>query len=364
MKKLVCLLLAALLLAAGAGAALADVSAVYNNGKVTVSTDEAGFWEISIDSVWVGRWVGHLMPRNTFSMELAEGEHQVSIFNPDTGQRQSASFRVGEGGPEATETPADPTAAPADPTASPADPTAAPAAPVQPDDAAAPQGPVRISGVTYAKGVLRFQVSGMRSYAEIWVDGVNTGLILNENGEQSLVKLLSEGEHTLALYVPAFDEMDSAVFSAEGFVPSEELPGEALEGLVTDEAGNILDGELSVNVDETSWFLRVFVENDPNAFLTITKEQIQALLDEGVNLIEYVNGEAALCIDLTKITDEWFETESAVTAYCFVLAVREDGALAAVYADTEEGKTEAQTLDGVTLIRDGRFTAVKCNGVY
>ncbi len=50
MKKLICLLLTV-----QAGTVLADVSAVYGSGKVTASTSEGYFWEITIDTEWTGR---------------------------------------------------------------------------------------------------------------------------------------------------------------------------------------------------------------------------------------------------------------------------------------------------------------------
>ncbi len=99
MKKLLSLLLAGLLLAVCSSAALADVSASYSDGKVTVSTDEYGFWEITIDSEWVGYGVGHLHPSNTFSMPLEDGEHKVHIFCPDEGRTITCTFWAGDAQP-------------------------------------------------------------------------------------------------------------------------------------------------------------------------------------------------------------------------------------------------------------------------
>ena len=57
---------------------------------------------------------------------------------------------------------------------------------------------------------------------------------------------------------------------------------------------------------------------------------------------------AQLLIDLTKMTDAWFGAGSAVAAYCFILADGDEGTRVTVYA--EPGKTEALSLDGVTLM--------------
>lgn len=343
MKKLVCLLLAAVLALIMMSAALAGVEASYKDGKVTVSTDEEGFWEITIDDEWIGHWIGSGHPSYTYAMELEDGEHVAIITNG--GQRRSVTFWVGEPQPGGAQD------------------TAAPETHETPAPAA-PQGPVKLDSAAYATGVVRFQVSGLRGYAEIWLDGVNTGLTVNENGEQCIVKLLSEGEHTLALYVPAYDEVDTASFSAAEFSPKAEVLREILSTLIKNEAGELLGCGLSIDRNETSYLLRVSVDNKADAILTIGKEQLQALLDQGLNLIEYVNGKASLHIDLTKIDDAWFDTEEPIIAYCFVLIPDEAETQVTVYAETEEEYVEAGAFTGVTLIRDGKRTVVKQNGAY
>ncbi len=361
MKKLLSLLLAGLLLAVCSSAALADVSASYSDGKVTVSTDEYGFWEITIDSEWVGYWVGHLHPSHTFSMKLEDGEHKVRIFCPDEARTVTSTFWVGDAQPSDAPD-AEPTARPdANPDAEPADESG-----VNPEPTATPEptGPVMLNGVSYATGVLKLQVSGLRRYAEVWMDGENTGLTVTENGEVSLIKLLDEGEHTLALYVPAYDELDSADFSAAAFTPKAEALRDVIPSLVKNEAGEILGSGLVIDRDEISYLLRVSVDSKSDAVLTIEKEQLQALLDQGLNIIEYVNGKAALRIDLTKISDEWFETEAPVTAYRFFLLAGEEGTEVTVSARTETENVPASFLAGITLIRGSERVAVKENGVY
>ncbi len=336
MKKLVCLLLAALLTFIFSSASLAGVEASYSDGMLTVSTDEEGFWEITIDTEWIGHWIGSGHPSCTYAVEMAEGEHTALIVN---GTRcLTASFWVGEG--QAEKGSAD-----------------QPAAAESTDS-------VKLDNVSYATGVVRFRASGLRAYAEIWIDGQNTGLTVGENGEQSAVKLLSEGTHTLALYVPAFDEMDVVEFTAADFSPKAEALREVLPALVKNEAGESLGSGLSIDRDQSSFLLRVSVENKPDAVLTFTGEQLRALLEQGLNMIEYVNGTASLYIDLTKVSEAWFDTEAPVTAYCFALIPGEDGARLTVYAVTEAGNAEAAVLSGLTLSSNGRRTAVKQNGVY
>ena len=160
MKKWICFAAAALVTMSLICPALA-VEAVYNDGKVTVSTESSGFFEILVDGIFVGRWVGTGMPRNTFVMELEPGEHRVRIYCPDDGSSETNTFIVE--GPEqeeeqpteapATEAPvADPTATP-DPAAPATEapdtaPTAAPAPEkkdtVEPAKAATTEKPMKL----------------------------------------------------------------------------------------------------------------------------------------------------------------------------------------------------------------------------
>ncbi len=360
MKKLFCLFLAAILIAVFAGTALADVTAKYSDGKITVSTDEFGFWEISIDGVWVGYWVGHLHPNHTFSMQLEDGEHTVSIFNVDANKRVQSKFTVGEAAEETTapeqdgqeEGGNDPAVSPK-PTDTPA-PTATPA----------PKGPVKLNSVSYDKGVMKYSVSGLRGYAEIWLDGENTGMTLKDNGEISLLKVLNGGSHTLALYLPAFDEVDSRTFTSAEYAPDAEAVRETLESLVKSLSGETLSIQPVMDQDESSYLARLAPDGTADAVLTITKDQLQALLEQGLNIVEYANGSAALRIDLTRITDEWFKTEEPITAYTFMLTAVDNAAQITVSAVTETGNVQAEKLEGITLIQGGRRVNVKGNGIY
>ena len=364
MKKLVSLFLAAALLVLCASGALADVSAKYIDGKVIVSTDEVGFWEISIDGVWMGYWVGNLHPTHTIAMELEDGEHTVSIFNVDANSRIQSTFYVGEV-PEPTEDPGqtggeeggqDPAVTPK-PTDVPTDTPAPTATPV-------PKGPVKLESVSYNKGVMKYTVSGLRGYAEIWLDGVNTGLTLKENGDIVLLKILEGGEHTLALYLPAYDEMDKRTFTSAKYAPNAEAVRETLENLVKDLSGETVGSGLAIDMDESSYLVRVSLDNTTDAVLTITKDQLQALLDQGLNIVEYTNGNATLRIDLTQITDEWFKTEEPITAYTFLLVSVDNAAQITVSAVTESETVPAEKLAGITLIQGDRRVNVKENGIY
>ena len=436
MKKLICLLLAALLTLMLLSAALAGVEAYYQDGKVTLTTGEEGFWEVSIDGKPINRWVGSGHPTGVYPMALEDGEHTAAIDNGK--QTLTAVFWVGDEQPQAEN--AEPEGAtwmenisytdgavtfqvsglrgyaeiwidgvntsvtvykdgeqrlekplsegghtlalylPAYDEVVAADFSAADfsaGAPADQDEpetetpadpkmlaSAEPEGDALLENVVYATGVVSFQVSGLRGYAEIWIDGANTGATVKENGEQCVVKLLSEGGHTLALYLPAYDEAITVDFTAVSFSPKAEALREILSALVKNEAGEVLGSGLAIDMNEISYLLRVSVDNKKDAVLTLTREQIAALLEQGLNLIEYVNGNASLRVDLTKVTNEWFGTEAPVSAYCFVLIPGENGARVTVYATTGEGNVEADAFSGLTLISGGKRVTVKQNGVY
>ena len=146
MKKLVCLLLAAVLLAVWTGVSLADVYASYSDGKLTVSTDEKGFWEISVDDEWIGYYLGNALPSTIIPMTLEQGAHSVTITNPDENRNLTVAIWVGESQSAGAAQPA-----------------------------AAPSGPIKLESARYEKGVIVFQLSGLRGSAEIWLDGEYTG---------------------------------------------------------------------------------------------------------------------------------------------------------------------------------------------
>ena len=331
MKKFARLLLAALLAAVWTGGSLAEVSADYREGKLYVTTDEKGFWEIFIDNEWVGYWVGDRQPTAAIPTELGEGEYTVTIYNSDENRYEYAKVQVTES---------------------------------QPDAAPEAQGSVKLENVRYAKGVLTFQVSGLRGLAEIWLDGAPLGVNIKEDGEKSLLRLLSAGEHSLTVYLPAQDELDSQPVTAESFLPDAEAVRPALETLVENEAGEPIPCGLAIDRDEAGFLLRVSVDNKPGAVLAVGGGQLQTLLDQGLNVIEYRTGKAALRIDLTQITDPWFDTAAPVTACTFALAAREDGVQVTVSALTADGTVEAGALTGVALIRGDERVDVPRSGVY
>ncbi|MBR3742650.1 MAG: hypothetical protein IKN04_19715 [Clostridia bacterium] len=216
MKKIACLLLAAILVIA-VGTALADgisVSASYDNGTLTVSTTASGYFTISVDGTGTRRSLTPSVPSLSFSYPLEDGIHTVTIESDVIGSA-STSLRVGAAPTVAPSV--DPTVAPStDPTV---EPTVAPTVAPTVEPTAAPVGPVKISGTpSYQNGVIYFTVSGLTGYrAEVWLDGSATGKSVG-NGSQTLSKRLEEGTHTLT--VVYLDEQDSKTFTVKATTPT------------------------------------------------------------------------------------------------------------------------------------------------
>ena len=212
MKKIACLLLAAMLILA-AGTALADgisVSASYDDGTLMVSTTASGYFTISVDGTGTKRSLTPSVPSLSFAYPLEDGLHTVSISNDVLGSA-STNLRVGAVPTE------EPTVAPTDkPTVEPTvEPTAGPS--TEPTEV--PVGPLKISGTpSYQNGVVYFTVSGLTGYAaEVWLDGASTGKSVG-NGAQTLNARLAVGQHTLTVYY--LGEQDSKTFTVAITTPT------------------------------------------------------------------------------------------------------------------------------------------------
>lgn len=382
MKKLLIALAAAALLCCFASAALA-LEAVYQDGMVTVTTDGTGFYEILIDGENTNRWVGEGMPGNTFSWELEEHtEHQLILLSLKQDGLIGGRCSFWAGDPpaetpaptmEATEVPVaeepaveetpvpDPAETP-EPEAQPTEEPIATATPV-------PKGPVKISSVSYQGRTLEFTVSGMRVYAEVWIDGQSTGKSIDTNGLNTMEMTLSSGKHTLMLFAPAVNEADEKSFQAQYQPDPQVISPEAL--------GEAIRGEDRAALHYTS----SFVEADDRNVLVLTVEEerqsdqislylsdalIKRLTDEGLEIIRFESGNTALWIELDQINVGWFNTDKAIWYYVFTVApLSAESTQVTVSAQTSSTEmVEAVTITGVSLQRDGNTIPVDFNDFY
>ena len=381
MKKLLIALAAAALLCCFASAALA-LEAVYHDGMVTVTTDGTGFYEILIDGENTNRWVGEGMPGNTFSWELEEHtEHQLILLSLKQDGLIGGRCSFWAGDPpaetpaptmEATEVPvAEEPAAEETPAPVPAETSQPEAQPTEEPIAAAtpvPKGPVKISSVSYQGRTLEFTVSGLRGYAEVWIDGQSTGKSINTNGLNTMEMTLSSGKHTLMLFAPAVNEADERGFQAQYQPDSQVISPESL--------GEVIRGADRAALNYTS----SFVEADHRNVLVLTAEEgqysqaglylsdalIKRLTDEGLEIIRFESGNTALWIELDQINAGWFNTDKAIWYYVFTVApLSAESTQVTVSAQTSSTEmVEAVTITGVSLQRDGNTVPVGFNGFY
>ena len=355
MRKIVCAALALAMALCMVCPALA-VDATYKDGRVTVYTDNDGFYEILVDGIFVGKWVGTGRPSNSFEMELEPGEHRVRIYCPDDGSSESNTFIV-EGTPKATEKPTQapstpkptavpttpaPTAAPATatPTAAPATdkPTADPGADetAQPDDE-------KTGGHTHTIEIIPGEE------ATCTKPGLTDGEKCAECGE--IVKeqkvIPAKGHRYI---VTARDGKNVAYECA--------LCGEKLTAGVNEAVknryGNIILNEkgepadYKAAPDQADGRIMTLKLNKAEKEITLFLENalIMQLIRESFSQVEVVNGKADVTIDLYQIKPAWFSTNERIDCYRFVITGE---AQITAQADANGEILTAEAFEGVSV---------------
>jgi len=97
----------------------------------------------------------------------------------------------------------------------------------------------------------------------------------------------------------------------------------------------------------------------------LDKELIDRIFGEGYAFIEYINGDADIVIELAKISDEWFNTNSAIWCYVFSTDPEaEEGTLVKVEAQISNTEmVPAGIFEGVVLKADEELP-ISENGIY
>ncbi len=390
MKKVI-FALAATLLFTFAFTALAN-SVEYKDGQIFVSASSSGYFEIYVDGTHTYKWVGGSRPSTSFKWDLNDGEHTLTLYSSEGSGTYNIKFYVGD----TTDTPAsEPTFAPTDaPTDSPtAEPTVSPTAgptgapTVKPSDAPTvepadkptdaptdaptaeptfspsveptatpeplPNGPVSIIYAEYSDGVLTYHVEGLRGYAEIWVDGKDTGRIVRKNGEHTFSIPLNDGEHTLSLYAPGVDEIDRYTFSCDSSVYGITVENENRESVPyqTAQGAGIL-------------IITALTDADKELSLVLPCGDLEKLAADGVVTLLYIHGRAQLRIDVGIFDSSAFGTAGGINSYAFSTLYNDGKILVNTYARSDNGDIAPEgELSGITLLGDSEKT-VKQNGEY
>lgn len=81
--------------------AVADVTGTYKDGCLTVVTDNTnGYYIIKIDGKGTGQWVGKGRSTAKISIELAPGQHTVTLSTFDGSTVEKKTFTIGKDDPE------------------------------------------------------------------------------------------------------------------------------------------------------------------------------------------------------------------------------------------------------------------------
>ena len=214
---------------------------------------------------------------------------------------------------------------------------------------------------------MKFDVSGLRSYAEIWVDGVIVDRLVTANGPFSVELPLATGSHVLTLYSPAVHEADKKNFRAE-FSPDPSLmSADAIGGVALGANGESVKCKASWESKNGENIL-IFSAGDTGRKairFEITPQQIAAWMDGGFQILYLENGGARLVIRLDQVGPGWFSKAKDISRYVFALNPLNGGsAEIAVSAQTASGEKAAHSLTGVRLVMGGHSIEIRKSGTY
>ncbi|MBR6187238.1 MAG: hypothetical protein IKQ41_13390 [Clostridia bacterium] len=140
-----------------------------------------------------------------------------------------------------------------------------------------------------------------------------------------------------------------------------------LDGLVRDVAGEPVDYSAGVSLVDGKRVLAVTPDPvDGEVGLYLTPEEAELWLKQGIDTVSFSTDFAALEIDLSEITAEWFPLEDGaeIDFFVFTLAPAEDGAEVRAEALIGEEKTPAEAFAGIALFLEDQGIGVTENGVY
>ena len=314
MKKLICLTISILLILGTLSTALA-VDATYKDGRLTVSTGDEGFFEIYVDGVFVGKWVGTGLPSNTFPYELEPGEHRVRIFDYEQGTGSNTTFTVegekqtkpkaeeqntGKEEDPAKEHTHTPAAIPAEePTCGKEGKSLGLKCEVC-GEVLVPQTDVPALSHRYA--VIQHSGSNVTYQCMLCGDTIQKGA--NESVNNRYGNIILEEKGMPANYRAAADKSDGRI--------------------------------IVLTLDKTAL----------QAELTLENSLIMQIIREGYTAVRVVNGKTVLTIDLYKVSPSWFSVSGKIESYLFT--VNTDAELT-VQALSNGERVETNTYSGVTV---------------
>ena len=388
MKKAITAFLIALIIMSLCGSALA-VSVTYNNGKVTVSGSDAGFYEIIIDGVNTYHWVGTGMASNTFAWELEEGEHTVRLYSPDGDGSSYDTFYVGKKADMtayyengvlhvSTKTKADfkilvdnvdtnMTLSPAEPIIS------------FPYELTAGEHKVKIQSENDGSATVRITVKSGATpkpgtspeptatpvpdpdhtvHTPVTVpgveptctkDGLTEGIMCAEGGEilapQQVIPALGHRYRVESSSKTNVTYCCVRCGKTLRAYPNEAVPNRYGK-IVKNLDGAVLNYQAVPAKNDGSTIVLKLDQAADAAVLTLENSLIPQIIREGYTKVEIVKGDFDAVVELNKISSSWFSVKGAVENYAFTLVKNGE---CKVEAKIAGAIVAADTFDGVTV---------------
>ncbi len=356
MKKSISFLAVVLILLCCIGAAMAaEVTASYEDGKLTVTTTTNGWYRILVDGVGTGFAVTPRLPSYTFEWPLTPGEHTITLSSDTDGWGSTTVYVAADPNNPIdipTATPATPTPAPtiepaADPTARPTDepnekptetPTAKPTAQPtsQPLTEIQPQSDINLDQY---RALIPKTASIEPTCTE---DGkAADGTKLSPLGHQFIYK--GKTSDNVVMYVC---NRCGISLNVNAFSPVNNRLGSivvAKDGKPLDYKGYSTQSDASLYTIETA-------PEKGGAVLMLDGQIIRQLIREGYSRLAFICNGDCLTITLNEISTRWFSTDRAVMKYLFV--IDPDGTSGTEYLAlgvTAESLLAAANVSGITL---------------
>jgi hypothetical protein len=179
---------------------------------------------------------------------------------------------------------------------------------------------VTISNPVYENGVLTLEVGGLKSYAEVWVDGSSTGVSVKGEGTVSVKLSLTPGTHTVLLYNPVLEKSPSKTFEVNK-AKTPRISGSYTEvGKLVVSVSN-LNGPSEIWLDGSATSRSVMADGDVVISVNLTEGAHTLLLYDAMNdlrvtasvkvdhIAKIIPGVEATCTEKGK-------TEGKVCAIC------------------------------------------------
>ena len=314
MKKLICFAAAIIMMLGMVCPALA-VEASYKNGYVTVSTGDEGFYEIIVDGIYVGKWVGTGHPTNTFAMELEPGEHRVRLYSPDGDGGSSTVFTVegkkDEGG-------------------------SAPAPTVKPD----PEK--RDENHTHTPKIVPAVEAGHG------VDGKTQGVVCAVCGQVIQPQEIIPGESHQYIVTEKKDNKityECKICGEKVQLGAKEPLKNRYGSIILNEKGKPTPYEAATDGSDEKTVVLSLEEAAGKAELVLENALIMQIIREGYKAVKVVNGKITMTVDLYQVTPSWFSTDARIDSYHFTV---DSEANLTVQAEANGEKLTAESYSGVT----------------